>query len=187
VSTPIEVIDVLAAKRVDDAAVLIIEYMAATLTEAGRPTSAEITSLPPVLQYECRNLATVYRPPGALLVAYEDQQPVGCVGLALRSSAHTAEVKRLYVRPGHRGGTGRLLMNHAHLHAAHHGITHLVLDVLPSRQRVIDFYRRLGYTDSEPFANESPTPMVYMQRSAASAPLEPSDAEVRDSHVLDAS
>jgi ribosomal protein S18 acetylase RimI-like enzyme len=55
-------------------------------------------------------------------------------------------------------------MNHAHRHAARHGYTRLVLDVMPSRTQVIDFYRRIGYTDAEPYPTEAPDPMVYLQR-----------------------
>jgi hypothetical protein len=44
------------------------------------------------------------------------------------------------------------------------GITRLILDVLPARTAVISFYRRLGYTETEPSATESPIPMIYMQR-----------------------
>jgi hypothetical protein len=52
----------------------------------------------------------------------------------------------------------------AHHHAAQHGITRLILDVLPARTDVISFYRHVGYTDAEPYATESPVPMIYMQR-----------------------
>jgi predicted acetyltransferase len=79
----------------------------------------------------------------------------------------TIEVRRLYVRPAHRrGGAAHTLMQHAHRHAAHQGFVRLVLDVMPTRTRVIDFYRRLGYTDTEP-PTEAPDPMVYMQRPAS--------------------
>ncbi len=30
---------------------------------------------------------------------------------------------------------------------------------------VISFYRRLGYTETEPFETESPVPMTYMERA----------------------
>ena len=64
----------------------------------------------------------------------------------------TAEVRRLYVRPAYRGnGIARILMSRAHHHAAWHGMTRLILDVLPARTAVISFYRRLGYTETEPF------------------------------------
>jgi GNAT superfamily N-acetyltransferase len=148
---------------------LVFEYMAATLAEAGRLAPAGIDELPGVLRNECHHLAATYRPPGALLIAYQDQQPVGCVGLAPGPPGRMAEIKRLYVRPGHRrSGIGRLLMTCAHRHAARHGLSQLILDILPARTHVIDFYRSLGYTDAEPFANESPVPMVYLKRPVAS-------------------
>jgi len=59
-------------------------------------------------------------------------------------------------------------MSHAHRHAARHGTTRLVLDVLPARTVVISFYRRLGYTETEPYATESPIPMIYMERPITS-------------------
>jgi hypothetical protein len=49
--------------------------------------------------------------------------------------------------------------------SARHGITRLILDVLPARTAVISFYRRLGYTETEPFETESPVPMTYMERA----------------------
>jgi ribosomal protein S18 acetylase RimI-like enzyme len=55
-------------------------------------------------------------------------------------------------------------MSRAHHHAAQHQITRLILDVLPTRTSVIGFYRRLGYTDAEPYPTESPVPLIYMQR-----------------------
>lgn len=55
-------------------------------------------------------------------------------------------------------------MRYAHHHAAQHGMTRLILDVLPARTTVISFYRRLGYTETEPFATGSPVPMTYMER-----------------------
>jgi ribosomal protein S18 acetylase RimI-like enzyme len=153
----------------DDATALVFEYMAATQAETGHAVPGGIDELPTVLQRECRDLSAVYRPPGALLIASYGGQPVGCVGLARCVDERTAEVKRLYVRPAWRGsGIARTLMNHAHHHAAQHSITRLILDVLPARAAVISFYRRLGYTETEPFATESPLPMVYMQRPVTS-------------------
>jgi hypothetical protein len=43
------------------------------------------------------------------------------------------------------------------------GFTRLVLDVMRSRTHVIDFYRRLGYTDVDPPIG-APDFMIYMQR-----------------------
>jgi hypothetical protein len=111
--------------------------------------------LPAVLQRECRDLQGVYRPPGTLLVAECGGQLAGCVGLAA----------------------------HAHDHAARHGMTRLILDVLPARHGVIGFYRRLGYTDTGPFETESPVPMIYMERPVTGTgrrqPAAPDDATAK--------
>jgi GNAT superfamily N-acetyltransferase len=159
------VVSAFAAGRGDDAAALVFEYIAATQAETGHALPRGIGDLPAVLQRECRALPAVYRPPGALLIADHGGEPVGCVGLAPRPDERTAEIRRLYVRPARRGhGIARTLMDHAHHHAAEHGIIRLILDVLPARTAVISFYRRLGYTETGPFATESPVPMIYMER-----------------------
>jgi GNAT superfamily N-acetyltransferase len=159
------VVSAFPAGRGDDATALVFEYMAATQAETGRPVPAGIGELPAVLQNECRNLPAVYRPPGALLIAFAGQVPAGCAGLAPCFPEHTAEVRRLYVRPACRGkGIARALMSAAHHHAAQHGITRLILGVLPARTGVIGFYRLLGYTETEPYATESPVPMIYLER-----------------------
>ncbi len=110
----VRVLDALAAGRDGYAAELVFEYMAATQAETGHPWPARVDQLPAVLARECRDLAAAYARPGTLLLAYRDRQPVGCVGLAAREPAGKAEVKRLYVRPAHRGGIGAVLMSHAH-------------------------------------------------------------------------
>ena len=164
--TTVTVMSALPAGRGRDAAALVFEYMSATQAETGRSVSAGIGELPAVLRRECTSLQDVYRPPGVLLIADLGSRPAGCVGLAALPGEHTTEVKRLYVRPAHRGhGIARTLMSHAHDHAARHGMTRLILDVLPARTSVISFYRRLGYTETEPFETESPVPMIYMQRA----------------------
>ncbi len=153
------------AAELPDAQALVFEYMASTQREAGRAVPGSIDQLPGVLHTECTDLTTAYQPPGALLLAYHDQQPIGCVGLTPIPPAGTIEVKRLYVRPTHRrSGTARMLMHHAHRHAADHGFDRLVLDVMPTRTQVIDFYRRLGYTNAESYPAEASDPMIYLQR-----------------------
>jgi ribosomal protein S18 acetylase RimI-like enzyme len=167
--TRVAVVSAFAAGRGRDAAALVFEYMAATQAETGRGMPAQISELPAVLQRECRDLPAVYCPPGALLIADYEGQPAGCVGLVPCSASRTAEIKRLYVRPAHQGrGIARSLMRCAHHHAARNGMTRLILDVLPARTAVIGFYRRLGYTETEPFANESPVPMIFMERPVTS-------------------
>jgi GNAT superfamily N-acetyltransferase len=169
VTATITVVNAFTAGRDDDAAALVFEYMATTQAETGQAVPAGIGELPAVLQHECRNLRALYRPPGALLIADRGGQPAGCVGLAPCPAERTAEIKRLYVRPAYRGkGIARTLMSHAHHHAAQHGMTRLILDVLPARTTVTGFYCRLGYTETGHFATRSPIPMIYMERPITS-------------------
>jgi ribosomal protein S18 acetylase RimI-like enzyme len=171
----VTVVSAFGADRGADAAALIFEYMAATQAETAKPVPREIDELPAVLQQECRNLPAVYRLPGALLIADDDGDPAGCVGLAPFAGARgAAEIKRLYVRPAfRRQGIAGLLMRRAHQHAACHDLTRIVLGVLPARTAVISFYRSLGYTEIERAVAESPVPMIYMQRSITNADSQP--------------
>lgn len=161
-----EGVRVVVAGAVRDPAVfsgLLFEYMAATEAAAGRPEPAVVGQLPGVLRAECADPVTAYRPPGELFVAAADGAYLGCVGVQLLDPTR-AEVKRLWVRPAHRGsGTARLLMAAAHDHARRRGCGETVLDVLPSRSGAIAFYRRLGYVDADPYT-EVREPMVLLRR-----------------------
>ena len=149
------------------AARLLFEHLAATQAAAGLPEPATVDDLNPALRYECLNLAQVYRLPGTLLLAQHDGDPVGCVGMVSRALG-TAEITRLHVRPDDRGGIGRVLVEHAHRHAAHHWFTRVVVNVEPAQTAAIEFYRRLGYTDAEPY-ERSPMSMVHLQRPVTPA------------------
>jgi GNAT superfamily N-acetyltransferase len=168
----VRVVSALPQVCTDEASALVFEYMAATQAETGHPVPVGINDLPAVLQHECRNLRAFYHSPGAMLIAYHGDQPAGCVGLAPCSAERTAEIKRLYVRPAHRGqGIARVLMGHVHHHAAQHGIARLILDVLPASTAVIGFYRRLGYFPAEDHATESLVPMICMERPVTSGDI----------------
>jgi ribosomal protein S18 acetylase RimI-like enzyme len=155
------VLDVGEAGRWREAGELIFEYIAATEAELGHPVPAHHADLPSSLAAECDNARSAYPPPGTVLIADRVGQAIGCVALRYRGSA-TAEVKRLYVRPAHRGGVGRALMLRLHEYAARHRLN-LQLDVLAIRRNVIALYRDLGYRIIEP-AQPQATPLVVMER-----------------------
>jgi len=95
---------------------------------------------------ELRNLPGPYSPPsGTLLLARQDDDVIGCVGVRALDSV-TAEMKRLYVRPSGRGtGLGRTLAEAAIRFATVTGYERMRLDTLPQMGRAQELYRALGF------------------------------------------
>lgn len=178
-SSVVHVVDALATGHEADVAQLIFEYLAITQVEAGRARPASVHELPPVLRDECQNIAESYGPPGVPLMACQEEEPIGCVGLMRHKRRDIAVVKRLYVRPPHRGrGVARAPMGHAHRHAEQQGFARLALDVLASRADVIGFYRRLGYTEDPdaPGTTGGKGSMRYLHRPIYLGPDAPEPA-----------
>jgi putative acetyltransferase len=164
-TAPVRILSALDHSLRDRAVELLFEYMASTQGETGQPVPDTIAGLPEALRRECERPERSYAHPGVLLVACMADEVVGCVGLRpVRKLPDAVEVKRLYVQPPYRrSGIARVLMTHAHDHAARAGFARTVLDVMPTRTEVIAFYRRLGYTDTAPFT-DWPFAMVYLER-----------------------
>jgi putative acetyltransferase len=105
---------------------------------------------------ELANLPGDYAPPrGLLLLARHGEVPAACV--ALRPLFHRdAEMKRLYVRPAHRGsGIGRYLTERIIAEARARGYSSLKLDTLPSMRAAQGLYAKLGFRDTAPY-NDNP-------------------------------
>ena len=97
-----------------------------------------------------------YAPPrGRLVLALAGGRPAGCV--ALRPLFHRdAEMKRLFVRPKHRGaGLGRVLADHIIAEARALGYETLKLDTLPQMKAAQRMYEKLGFRDTAPY-NDNP-------------------------------
>ena len=81
----------------------------------------------------------------------------GCVALRLLAP-DSAEMKRLYVRPTHRGkGLGRALAEGAIAAAREAGCARIVLDTLPQMHEAQAMYALLGFKPIGPYLRE-PTP-----------------------------
>jgi ribosomal protein S18 acetylase RimI-like enzyme len=105
---------------------------------------------------EVMELPGDYVPPrGGLWLARGADGIAGCI--ALRSlDRDTAEMKRLYVKPSHRGqGLGLALARHVIETARAMGYATLKLDTLPTMVEAQRMYERLGFVDAAPY-NENP-------------------------------
>ena len=99
---------------------------------------------------ELASLPGAYGPPrGALLLAPGQ----GCVALRPLDAA-TAEMKRLYVRPGARGtGLGRSLALAAVAHGRESGFSRVVLDTIAERMaEAVALYTSMGFHPIPPYS-----------------------------------
>jgi carbonic anhydrase len=82
---------------------------------------------------------------GLWLAITEDQQPAGCVALRPLELG-VGEMKRLFVRPEHRGtGLGKQLALKVLHEAAHIGYQRVRLDTAPEMATAIRMYESLGF------------------------------------------
>ena len=94
--------------------------------------------------------------PGAYRLFLADEA-AGCVAVRLLDPG-TAEMKRLYVRPSHRGkGLGRALAELAIRAAREAGCARIVLDTLPKMREAQVLYQALKFRPIGPYL-EKPTP-----------------------------
>jgi GNAT superfamily N-acetyltransferase len=102
---------------------------------------------------ELATLPGDYVPPrGALLLAFDEDEAVGCAGLRPLEWPRTSELKRLYVRPQSRGrGTGKLLSQAALSTAAAPGYRRLRLDTLSTMTEAQHLYEALGFHEIDAY------------------------------------
>ena len=96
---------------------------------------------------------------GAFFVAYAGYEPIGC-GAVRRTHAGEAEVKRMYVAPGHRGrGAGRAILVTLEAEARALGARRLVLETGPRQLEAIALYERAGFLRIPLFGEYLGSPM----------------------------
>jgi len=119
---------------------------------------------------EIEHLPGHYGPPrGAMLLAVEGEEVLGCVGLRPHDES-TGEVKRLYVTPGARGrDIGRTLALGVVQAAREHGYRRLVLDTLPSMHAAQALYGSLGFRPIDAYRH-NPVPGAAFMELTLNAP-----------------
>ena len=112
-------------------------------------------------------------PSGALLLALVDGQPAGCVGLRPLPDVdypNACEMKRLYVRPAHRGGgLGRVLAQRLMDLATQAGYSHMLLDTLDDMEAARSLYVTLGFEEIPPYYF-NPIPGAHYLKAELDAP-----------------
>jgi len=96
-------------------------------------------------------------------IAYRDGQAVGCGGLRELDATH-AEIKRMFVRPGHRGtGVSTAILARLEQEGRHRGYDRLVLETGVKQPDAMRFYEREGYVRIPPFGYyvDSPISVCY--------------------------
>jgi putative acetyltransferase len=115
-------------------------------------------------EHEVRGLPGEYGPPrGRLLVARVGSELVGCVGLR-PLGGDVCELKRLYVRPAHRGsGAGRALTEAVISAARELGYAWIRLDTVPAMEAARALYRSLGFREIPPYRYNPIPGTAYME------------------------
>jgi putative acetyltransferase len=114
---------------------------------------------------ELAGLPGDYAPPdGRLLIAEYRGQLAGCVALH-KLEAEICEMKRLYLRPQLRGrGVGRALAEAVIEEARAIGYRKMRLDTVePVMPNAVAMYRRLGFTEIDPYRANPIAGALYME------------------------
>ena len=101
---------------------------------------------------ELKNLPGVFAPPrGRFLIAWDGERLLGAVALK-PIDEHTAELKRLYVRPEARGrNLGMRLVSQLIDEARSEGYKRIILDSHKSMESAHAIYRKAGFRDVGPW------------------------------------
>ena len=148
-----EIVEAETTQQLDQVRSLIRAFVAWHRTEHAHDIERIERYFDPVaFEAELAGLPGKYAPPeGALLVAYVDGQPAGCV--AMRDLGEgSCEMKRMFVPGPFRGlGVGRALAERVVEAAREAGYRRIRLDTSRNQIEAIGLYRRIGFKPIEPY------------------------------------
>jgi putative acetyltransferase len=102
---------------------------------------------------------------GALLLARRTGENAGCVALR-ELEPGVCEMKRLWVRPAHRGsGLGMQLVEAVIERAARHGHRTMRLDTLTRMDHALQLYAKLGFHSVPPYYDNPLADAVYLEKA----------------------
>ena len=101
----------------------------------------------------------------AFFVLHYQGQPVGCGGIKLFGTEY-GEVKRMYVRPAHRGlGLGKAILDHLADYARARNVGVMRLETGIYESEAIRLYERWGFQRRPPFGEYKVDPLsVYFEK-----------------------
>lgn len=117
------------------------------------------------LDDELKDPAKKYTSPeGELLVAVEGEDVLGMIAYHKHSDTR-CEMKRLYVKPSCRGmKLGEKLIEELIAHARQAGYKEMVLDTIVPLQLAIHLYKKLGFTECEPYYHNPMPDVLYFRK-----------------------
>lgn len=117
------------------------------------------------LDDELKDPAKKYTSPeGELLVAVEGEDVLGMIAYHKHSDTR-CEMKRLYVKPSCRGmKLGEKLIEELITHARQAGYKEMVLDTIVPLQSAIHLYKKLGFTECEPYYHNPMPDVLYFRK-----------------------
>ena len=99
------------------------------------------------------------------VVRDDDDRAIGCGAVVIEHDY--GELKRMYLRPGNRGGgLAAVLLAFLEGHAVARGCTRLMLETGVSQPEALAFYRREGFVRRAPFADYADDPLsIFMEKA----------------------
>ena len=117
------------------------------------------------LEEELKDLGKKYTGKnGYILALLLDGKVIGCVAYHKLTDSR-CEMKRLYVKPETRGlKAGEQLVQKIISVAKENGFAEMVLDTIEPLKAAIHLYKKMGFTECEPYYDNPMNDVIYMKR-----------------------